>query len=338
MPDSDSDLPPKDLPPGEAAPPTPPEKTTPPPPPEPPAPFYPPAKIIPPAPPEESEGIRGLFGGGGDEGDVPEPPRGRRGRKKLRSEMGFFEHLEELRMTIIKSAFAAAIGMGIMSVFFVKFFNLLRYPLIVANGGNVDKAQLISIAPMGVITMVISVSIYGGVILALPLIAYFVVQFIAPGLTLREKGMLRPALVAAMVLFFIGALACFFIMLPAGLRFNIWWSDKLQIEDKWNAPDYYSLVVWSTLAVGLVFEFPLILVILQVLGVLSPDTLRASRRYSIIIIAVLSGLLAPSPDVLSMMAMMVPMLLLFEGSIIVGSRLRKRRLAAQAREAAKGAG
>jgi len=66
--------------------------------------------------------------------------------------------------------------------------------------------------------------------------------------------------------------------------------------------------------------------------------LRASRRYSIIIIAVLSGLLAPSPDVLSMMAMMVPMLLLFEGSIIVGSRLRKRRLAAQAREAAKGAG
>lgn len=78
--------------------------------------------------------------------------------------------------------------------------------------------------------------------------------------------------------------------------------------------------------------------ILQVLGILSPDTLRGSRRYAVIIIAVLSGLLAPSPDVLSMITMMIPMLLLFEGSIVVGAALRKRRLAAQAKEAANNAG
>ena len=323
MPDSESELPAKVPPPGEIVP-------------------VPPLPPPPPTPPAEVEVFRGLFGGRDEHGVImgapSSEPSGKPGRKKTRSEMGFFEHLEELRMTILKSAFAAAIGMGIMTIFFAKFFDLLRYPLIVANGGDDTKAQLISIAPMGVISMVIQVTIYGGVILALPVIAYFVVQFIAPGLTLREKGMLRPALVAALALFFIGALTCFYIMLPAGLKFNIWWSERLNIKDTWNAPDYYSLVVWATLAVGLVFEFPLILVILQVLGIIEPNTLRGSRRYAIIIIAVLSGLLAPSPDVLSMCMMMVPMLLLFEGSIIVGAMLRKRRLAAQAKDAANNAG
>lgn len=341
MPDSDPDLPPQDPPPGEAAPPPPPADATPPLPPEPITQTYLPATIKPVPPPTDEVGFRGLFGGR-SEGEEESPPSeelpGRRSRKKLRSEMGFFEHLEELRMTIIKSAFAAAVGMGIMSLFFIKFFDFLRYPLELATGGDPAKAELISINPLGVIIMVIQVSIYGGAMLALPLIAYFVVQFIAPGLTLREKGMLRPALVAALVLFLIGMMTCFFIMLPAGLRFNIMLSEKLGIKNTINVPDYYSLVVKSTLSVGAAFEFPLILVILQVLGILAPETLRSSRRYAVIIIAIIGGLLAPSPDVSSMLMMMVPMLLLYEASIIVGSRLRKRRLAAQAREAAKGAG
>jgi sec-independent protein translocase protein TatC len=92
------------------------------------------------------------------------------------------------------------------------------------------------------------------------------------------------------------------------------------------------------LALGLAFEFPLILVILQVLGVIAPSTLRSGRRFAILIIAVAGGLLAPSPDVLSMIGMMIPMIILYEGSIIVGEILRRRRLAAQAkREAAEAA-
>jgi sec-independent protein translocase protein TatC len=313
MPDADPDQPPKSPPPGEAA---------------------------PDAPSTELVGFRGLFGGSSDDdGDEGSSAPGGRRRKKHRSEMGFFDHLEELRMTVLKSAFAAAIGMGIVGLFFHKFLTFLQIPYQIALGPEVAANPLNSGPnPMGTVSMVISASIWGGVILMLPVIVYFVVRFVAPGLTLKEKGMLKPALASAMVLFFAGALTCFFIMLPAGLRFAFKLNETLGAKTLWSLQEYYSLVIWATLAVGLVFEFPLILVILQVLGVLSPDTLRGGRRYAIVVIAVVGGLIAPSPDVYSMLMMMAPMLILYEGAIIVGARLRKRRLAAEARRAANNSG
>ncbi len=291
-----------------------------------------------------------MFGGGGllgaddDSGEDAKPVGGKRQKKKLRSEMGFFEHLEELRMTILKSAFAAAIGMGVVGLFFVKFLNYLRYPytmaLISLGKDPRDPANLLTSGegPMDTVLMTITASIYGGVILMLPVIVYFVVRFVAPGLTFRERGMLRPTLVAAMILFFAGALICFFIMLPAGFKFAYHLNEILGYRNMWSASKVNSLVVWATLATGLVFEFPLILVILQILGVIETQTLRSGRRYAILIIAIIGGLLAPSPDVASMLMMMAPMIVLYEGAIIVGGILRRRRVAAQARKAAQDGG
>jgi sec-independent protein translocase protein TatC len=282
----------------------------------------------------------GLLGMGDDDGDGNEPPPqpvGRR-QKKLRSEMGFLEHLEELRMTIVKSAFTIAIGMVLVGMFFIKFFAFLRYPIEKALGPELAEKTLISLEPMGPVSMVFSISIYGGAILALPVVAYFIVQFIAPGLTLREKGMLRPALLSAIGLFFTGAMTCFFIMLPPGLKFSYALGKMLGLSMQWSVNSYISLVVWATLATGLMFEFPLILVILQVLGVIETNTLRRCRRYAVIIIAVVGGLLAPSPDPGSMIMMMVPMLLLYEAAIVIGALLRRRRLAAQASADAENAG
>ena len=288
-----------------------------------------PVKPEPSSTPGEPELFPGLLGGG----DAPPPPQppGRRPRKKTRSEMGFFEHLEELRMTIIKSIMAAVVGMAVVGYFFIQLFYVLEYPLVRALGEQTAYSVLISpLEPMASVMMVFSVSIFGGVILMLPVIAYFVVRFVAPGLTTREKGLLRPALLSALGLFFLGGMACFTIMLPAGLRFSYMIDQLLHFKTQWTANSYMSLVVWATLGTGLVFEFPLILVILQVLGILSPDTLRGSRRYAFVIIAVAGGFLAPSPDVVSML-MMMPMVLLYEGSIIVGAGMRKRRLAAEAK-------
>ena len=305
----------------------------------------PPPKAPPPPAPEGPDVFRGFLGSGGLLGDGDPSgddatPVGDRKRKKRRSEMGFFEHLEELRMTILKSVFASAIGMGIISIYFVKLFKFLQYPLDIAMGTpDASKDLLISpLDPMGTVMMVISVSIYGGVILALPLIVYFAIQFVAPGLTLKEKGMLRPGMLAAFALFFGGAEVCFLYLLPAGLKFNVTLNDWLGIRTQWGFQYYYSLVVWATLATGLVFEFPLILVILQVLGIVESKTLRSGWRFAVIIIAVVGGLIAPSPDVLSMLMMMVPMLILYFGSIMVGAALRRRRVAAQAKQAAKDAG
>jgi len=303
----------------------------------------PPGELSPTNPPKDTLVERGLFpglldGGDDDEGQTPPEPTGKR-HKKLRSEMGFLDHLEELRMTIVKSLFAIFIGMGIVGMFFVQIFNFLRWPLVHALGPDLAKQTLISpLEVMGPITMVMSVSIYGGAILALPVVGYFVIQFVAPGLTLRERGMLRPALWSALILFITGVLSCFFFMLPAGIWCSYHLAQLLNFNTLWSANSYYSLVVWATLATGLVFEFPLAMVILQVLGVIEPDTLRRSRRYAIIIIAVVGGLIAPSPDPGSMITMMIPMVVLYEAAIIIGERLRKRRVAAQARAEAENAG
>ncbi len=282
----------------------------------------------------------GLFGGEDKPAPSAPEPRGFFGRrKKPRSEMGFFEHLEELRVTIIKCIIAAIVGMAIVGTFFIQFFDFLQYPLYRGLGDEVASHVLKSPnAPMGTPAMVFSISIYGGVVLMLPFIAYFIVQFIAPGLNAREKGMLRPGLYAALGLFFFGALTCFFVMLPAGLYFSYFLDVKTHVITEWTEDSYYSLVVWATLGTGLVFEFPLILVILQVLGIISPDTLRAGRRYALVIIMIVGGLMAPSPDIGSMLMMMAPMVILYEGSIIVGAALRRRRLAAAARREAENAG
>ncbi len=348
MAENDSDLPDKNLPPEDSKPkePTPPGADLPeklPPPPPPPAPRPPEPK------PEEPEAFKGLFGSGGilgsddESGDDAKPVGGKRQKKKLRSEMGFFEHLEELRMTILKSAFAAAIGMGFVGLFFVKFLDYLKTPYTMAlvsmgqNPNDYNNLPTSGSGPMDTVMMTITASIYGGVILMLPVIAYFVVRFVAPGLTFRERGMLRPTLVAAVILFFTGALVCFYIMLPAGFKFSLHLNNVLGYRNMFSASDIIKLVVWATLATGLMFEFPLILVILQILGVIETQTLRSGRRYAILIIAIIGGLLAPSPDVASMLMMMAPMILLYEGAIIVGGILRRRRVDAQAKKAAQDA-
>jgi len=253
--------------------------------------------------------------------------------------MGFFEHLEELRSTIIKSIFAAVVGMGVMSVIFIKLFFFLRRPLIQVVGADQAKEILISsLNPTGNFTLVMSVSIYGGVLLALPLIAYFIVRFVAPGLTTREKGMLRPVLVAALVLFFTGVVVSFFFMLPSAIRFFIGLDKMLEVKTQWTLNYYYSLVMWATLGMGLVFEFPLILVILQVLDIIEPATLRSSRRFAIVVIAVIGMLIAPSPDPFSMLMTMAPMIVLYEAAIIVGAVLRRRKQAADAQSESDNSG
>ncbi len=299
-----------------------------------------PPKPVPPSSKDVS-GEQEYFPGLLAAGDKPATPRERRGRglhRKLRSEMGFFEHLEELRMTIIKSAGAALVGMAVMGVVFYKLLNFLKYPLVKIVGVERTSQILISpLQPTGTTTMVMSVSVYGGVLLALPMIAYFFVKFVAPGLTDREKNILTPTLLTALGLFFTGVLLSFFYMLPAAIKFFLALDRLLDVNTQWPLNYYYSLVMWATLGMGLVFEFPLILVILQILDIIEPATLRSCRRYAIVVIAVIGMLIAPSPDPFSMMTTMAPMLILYEGSIVVGSIMRRRKREADARREAKNA-
>jgi sec-independent protein translocase protein TatC len=251
-------------------------------------------------------------------------------------EMGFLDHLEEFRVTAVKCVIALLAGMGIVGALFPWFFDILLHPLTEAvHLAHLDpkdtqaSEMLYSTSIMGVFTVILEVTLFGGIALSLPAIGYFVIRFVAPGLTEREKSLLRPALMSALFLFFLGAFFSYFFLLPASLAVSLKLNAALHLNPMWNAPDYYELVTWLTLGTGLIFEFPLILVILQVLGVVSTGQLRGYRRHAIVVILVIAAVIAP-PEVVAMFLMAAPMYLLFELSLIVGERLRRRHLAAAA--------
>jgi len=299
------------------------------------------------APPSDAEAdefneFPGLFEGDADGASANDPADTSAGAappvKPARGEMGFLDHLEEFRVTILKSLAALIAGMALVGVCFPWFFNILLYPLhraVSLTGLDPKSADLLYVTtPMGAFTVLFEVTIFGGIGLALPFIGYFVITFVAPGLTEREKGLLRPALISALLLFTAGALFSFFFLAPASLAVSLKLNSALGLNQLWSAADYYELVTWLTLGTGLVFEFPLILVILQVLGVVSTDQLRHYRRHAIVVILVIAGLIAP-PEVVAMTLMAVPMYLLFEASLVVGERIRRRHLAAKAVEEAQ---
>jgi len=251
-----------------------------------------------------------------------------------RGEMGFLDHLEEFRVTAIKSVAALFVGMILVGLFFNWFFQVLLYPLHRAiRLANVPNAPnlLYTTTPMGVFSVLFEVTLFGGIALALPFIGYFVIGFVAPGLTDREKNLLRPALLSALGLFAVGAMFSFFFLAPAAFAVSIKLNHALELTQMWNAADYYQLVTWLTLGTGLVFEFPLVLVILQVLDVVSTAQLRLYRRHAVVVILCIAALIAP-PEVVAMTLMAVPMYVLFEISLIVGERLRRRHVAAKAVE------
>ena len=132
------------------------------------------------------------------------------------------------------------------------------------------------------------VSFLGAFGISLPVVLYFVVQFVAPGLTREEKRLLRPGLFAAVILFCVGVAFAFSFMLPMGIAFMSSMSESMQMEMFPDAQSYYSMVMFLTLAVGVVFEVPLIEVILIYLGVLNVEWLKKNRRIVFMVILIFS--------------------------------------------------
>ena len=130
------------------------------------------------------------------------------------------------------------------------------------------------------------VSFLGALCISLPIIAYFIIQFVMPGLTKEEKKLLRPGMLAAVLLFCAGATFAFTFMLPMGIAFMASMSESMQMEMFPDAQSYYSMVLFLTLAVGVVFEVPLIQVILIYLGILNPEWLRKNRRIVFLVLLI----------------------------------------------------
>ncbi len=173
------------------------------------------------------------------------------------------------------------------------------------------------------------VSFLGALCISLPAIAYFVVQFVMPGLTAEEKRLLRPGMLAAVILFCTGATFAFCFMLPMGIAFMSSMSESMQMEMFPDAQSYYSMVLFLTLAVGVIFEIPLIEVILIYLGVLNTDWLRKNRRIVFMVLLIFATIITP-PDFITQVSLTIPLYLLYEVALRVGEWLRNRKLRREA--------
>lgn len=185
--------------------------------------------------------------------------------------------------------------------------------------------------PLGVMMVLLQVVFFGGLAISLPFIVMFVSGFVAPGLTKREKRMLLPGSITAVVLFLMGAALAFFFIVPVSLKFSIVLNDWLGIELLFDVNDYYSLVVMVTLAVGALFQFPLLLVILGYLGVLSAQKLRSARQIVFVIILIVAALLTPGDVIVALGLLTVPLYGMFEGSILMVAYVEKAKARKQAR-------
>ncbi len=240
--------------------------------------------------------------------------------------MGFWEHLEELRGTIIKSL-VAFIVFAVLIGFFCKEFNdLLLWPLRhVAKDYQDMSTKLGTQSIMEVFNMVIQLCVFGGLTLASPFILFFVAQFVSPALTERELKAVVPLCASALFLFLLGAAFGFFLLMPSTIRIAIELAQDFGIENRWTVGNYYSTLTWLVVGVGAVFEFPLVIILLVWLGVLSTKFLKKYRRHAIVVIFIIAAIVTPTPDPFTQTLFAVPLYALYEISIFISRRIEKKR-------------
>ncbi len=236
-------------------------------------------------------------------------------------DMTIVDHLRELRTRIIRSVIAVAIGATIIMVFNDRVFDFLLEPYCDIRPEN--DCLLLATDPLDPFNALLTVSLYGGLILALPIVLYQIGKFILPGLYPNERKMLIPFFAASVVLLALGMVLAYLFM-PRALdvlinivpgRFEAFFSPK----------QYLSFFVKMVFAFGVAFELPVVLTFLQMVGVVKPETLRRNRRFAFVGIVILSAVVTPTGDPFTLLVIGLPMYLLYEVSIIIGSRLRRRR-------------
>ena len=241
--------------------------------------------------------------------------------------MSFWDHLSQLRQLIIQSSLALLGGCIVSICLFPYLAKVMNGPLSKAAKTNPEILQgLVTNSPMGVFSVLFQISLLGGLGLALPVILFFVARFISPALTSREKKIIFPLSLIAFVLFLVGASFSYFFVLPASLVFSMELNNTFGFKLIWSAVDYYSLVSWMTVGIGLCFEFPLVVMALVASGLVSSQKLVSIRRYILIGILIVGAAIIPGGDPISLILLATPLYASYELVIWVGKKLEKKRI------------
>ncbi|MBP1648452.1 MAG: tatC [Bacteroidetes bacterium] len=235
-------------------------------------------------------------------------------------EMSFLEHLEELRWRIVKALIGIVLGMILCWIFIDPIMeSILLRPVIELNN-NLSPGQqpirLQNLKPFGQLFLYMQVAIIGGIILSIPNILYQFWAFIAPGLMPKERKYIKWIVFFSSFCFLFGVAFSYYLMLPAALKFFAGFGTP-EIENNTAINEYMDFIISVMLAAGVVFELPMVSWFLSKLGILTPTFMRRYRRHSIVAIFVLSAVLTPGTDPVSQVLLAVPLLLLYEVSILI---------------------
>lgn len=241
--------------------------------------------------------------------------------------MTLFEHLDELRQRIIVSMVAVAGGAVVGWFLYNPVVNLLLDPYcnywekLDPALRTTDSCVLFYMGPLDAMVVKLKVVVFIGILVALPVLLWQFWGFVVPGLTSRERRMSVPFVASSVVLFALGAAFAYWT-LPKGLNFLLGFAGSNFVPIL-TGDRFITFVVLVAFAFGLSFEFPIVLIFLELVGVLSSARLRKWRRFSILGIAIFAAIITPSSDPYTMLALALPMYVFYEAAIIIG-RLLKR--------------
>lgn len=247
--------------------------------------------------------------------------------------MSFLDHLEELRRRLVYSVIAVAVCFGVGWTFVDRLYGFMQKPIIDALHRHNLPERLVYLNPTEPFNLYIKIGLIAGLFLASPIVLYQVWAFIAPGLYKNERCYVVPFMFSTVGLFVTGGWFGYRVLYPVFLEFFIGFGSRFQ--PMITIGEYTQLFLTVILGTGVIFELPILVFFLALMGVVSAGWMWRNVRYSILVIFIVAGIVTPSADVLSMCLMAAPMLGLYVISIGIAYLVHPTQRKARAEKAAK---
>ena len=229
--------------------------------------------------------------------------------------MSFLQHLEELRRRIIYSFLYVVAGFCVCWWFHEQIFTIMQKPIVPALANHKMDTQLVYLNPTAPFTMYLKIAFLAGIFVASPFVLYQVWAFIAPGLYRNERRYVFPFMFSTVGLFLAGGWFGYKMVYPAALDFLIGWS--AQFKPMITVGEYTDLFLTIIAGLGLVFEMPILVFFLSLMGILTAGWMWRNFRYSILVIFIIAAIITPTTDIMNMCIFAAPMIVLYLFSIAI---------------------
>ena len=233
--------------------------------------------------------------------------------------MGFLDHLEELRKRIVYSVIAVAVGFFACWGYAERIYGVMQRPIMDALARNNLSAKLVYVNPTEPFNLYLKVGMMAGLFVASPFVLYQLWCFISPGLYRHEKRYVLPFMVLTIGLFLAGGYFGYKVVLPQALVFLIGYGKDFQ--PMITLTEYSSLFLTIIVGLGIIFEMPILIFFLALMGIVSASFMWRNIRYAILLIFVVAGIVSPTPDILNMCIFAAPMVALYVMSIAIAWRV-----------------